>query len=291
MKASVLRAMLALAAASWAAGGGAVSLAAEPIAAPSRPPAAADTAAPLPPVAEVLARVNGRPQGRSLSQRITVTLASRDGTSRERGMRIFRRDTTDEVQTVLFFTEPASLSGTGLLVRDYAEDGRDDGLWLYLPAMRNVRRISSGGRGEGFFDTDFTYIEIATDTRLRTDLLRFEVSGREDEGGVPCVKLSATPVDAALAREMGYARAEYWVDEAAWIPRRVLLRGSGDAPQKEIRFDDLRMVQGYLTVHRRSAVQLGTGRRTTFTSRDFAYDTDLPASLFTESGLSHGPPR
>lgn len=285
MTASLARLVIVLAVCAWAASGVTTACAAE-----NAVPSPSTATAP-PPIADVLSRVNGRPQGKSMSQHIRATLTDRSGTSRERGMRIFRRDTTGEIQTALFFTEPASLAGTGLLVRDYAEEGRDDGLWLYLPAMRNVRRISSSGRGQGFFDTDFTYVEIATDTRLRTDLLRFEVSGGEVLDGISCLKLTATPLDATLAREMGYARAEYWIDLATWVPRRVLLRGANDAPQKEIRFDDLRTVQGYLTVHRRSAVQLGNGHRTTFTTGDLQYDADLPDSLFTESGLSHGPPR
>jgi len=246
----------------------------------------------LPSVADVLKHVNGRSHGKSMSQHIAATLTESDGTVRQRGIRIFRRDIADEAQTVIFFTSPTSLAGTGLLVRDYAEEGRDDGMWLYLPAMRSVRRISSSGRGQRFFDTDFSYVEIATDTRLRTDLLRFEVAAREDLEGMALLKIDATPLDAGLVREMGYERAEYWIDEATWTPRRVLMYGRGSAaPTKEIRFDDLRQVQGYLTVHRRSAVQFGSGHRTTFVSSDLRYDVDLADSLFTESGLSHGPPR
>jgi len=265
------------------------STAAEPTP-PGIQPAPRASATALPTLAEVLARVNGRPQGRSMSQRIAAELVDRNGTSRERAMRIFRRNSEGEVRTALFFSAPASLAGTALLVRDYAEDGRDDGLWLYLPAMRNVRRISSSGRGQGFFDTDFTYVEIATDTRLRIDLLNFDVTGREDLDGVPCLRLRAVPIDDDLAREVGYVRADYWIDEAAWVPRRVLLQAEGAKPLKEIRFDDLREDGGYLTVHRRSAVQFGSGHRTTLTSSEVRYDVELPEALFTESGLSHGPP-
>jgi len=245
----------------------------------------------LPPAAEVVRNVNAREQGRSMSQRMAVALIDRDGSRRERGMVVFRRRTEDEAQTVMFFTSPASIDGTGLLVRDYDEAGRDDGLWLYLPAMRSVRRIAGGGRGEEFFGTDFTLFEVSTDTRLRDDLLTFEVTAAETIEGAACIRLLARPSSEKLARELGYGHADYWIDRAAWVPRRIDLRDTAGKLLKEVRFDDIRQVAGIWTVHRRSARDAGDGRRTIFETTDVRYDVDVPASLFTESGLSHGPPR
>jgi hypothetical protein len=245
----------------------------------------------LPDAAAVVAKVNTRNRGSSMVQHFTITLSDRSGSSRERGMSVFRRTTDDEEQTALFFTSPASIDGTALLVRDYREPGRDDGLWLYLPAMRTVRRISLGSRGQEFFGTDFSLLEVSTDTELRDDLLDFRVTGRGDLDGTECLLLEGIPNHADLRREVGYSRAEYWVDESMWMPRRVVLHDASGKALKEVRFDGVREEGGVWTVQRRSAESLASGHRTVFTTTGVELDVEMPDSLFTEAGLSRGPPR
>lgn len=254
-------------------------------------PVAFAQANPLPDVKHVVSNVNTRNRGSSMFQVVAMTLTDASGNARERQMSVYWRNRGDEEQSAMFFTKPASVEGTALLVRDYTDRDRGDGLWLYLPAMRNVRRISSGGRGEEFFGSDFTLLEVSTDTRLRDDLLAFEVLGREPAGGSDCVHLSAIPLSDELVKEVGYGRAEYWVDEALWIPRRVMFWNTGGAVLKEIRFEDVRQVGDVWTVHRRVAENLVTRHRSDFVTTVVRYGVALPDTLFSEAGLSRGPLR
>lgn len=250
---------------------------------------AAAASAPLD-AAEVVRRVNARAGGHSVFQRLEMTMSDASGGERRRTLDVYRRSREGETDTVLFFTAPASVRDTALLVRDYADGDRADGLWLYLPAMRTVRRVSTGGRGEKFFGSEFSLLEVSTDTRLRDDLLSFETIGREPDSDRSCVVLKATPLAAALAEEVGYAAAEYWIDDALWIPRRVRLRAEDGSVVKEIRFEDLREAAGVVTVHRRRAVDLASGKATTLDTVRVVYDVDLPDALFKESGLARGAP-
>ena len=58
-----------------------------------------------------------------------------------------------EVSTLIRFTEPADIAGTGLLTLD-AADGESN-QWIYLPAMQRVRRVDSNRKGGRFVNSDY----------------------------------------------------------------------------------------------------------------------------------------
>ncbi len=49
---------------------------------------------------------------------------------------------------------PFDLKGSGFLLYRYMESGRADDSWLYLPALRRVRRYSTAARSDTLFGTD-----------------------------------------------------------------------------------------------------------------------------------------
>ena len=98
-----------------------------------------------------------------------MELIDRRGKSRVRETMGYRRYYGEEKRTVLFYQSPTNVRGTGFLTYDYPNADTDDDQWLYLPALRKVRRISSSDRGDYFLGTDFTYEDIKKETRIATD--------------------------------------------------------------------------------------------------------------------------
>jgi len=52
------------------------------------------------------------------------------------------------------FLEPFDLKGTGLLSFRYLDPSKQDDTWLYMPALRRVRRLSSSQRSDALFGQD-----------------------------------------------------------------------------------------------------------------------------------------
>jgi hypothetical protein len=243
-------------------------------------------AGPWPSGDEIARRVNARDEGPAAARTVVMELIDKGGGTRTRATRSFRKDYDGHRRIAVFFTSPASVRGTGLLTYDYA-DGREDDQWLYLPALRRVRRLSATSRSESFLGSDFSYDDIKRETRIGLDDYRRTTVGLEDVDGHPCFVVEATPAGTAAA-ELGYSRARQWIDAAIWMPRRGDFWDAQGRPLKTIRIADIREVQGIWTPHLFEAVTHRTGHRTVLRVSDVDYSRTLDDDLFTERGLRQG---
>ena len=76
----------------------------------------------------------------------SMTLQGENSRTRVRRTYTYRLDEEGAAsKTLIRFTEPANIAETGLLVHNHADGDTDQ--WLYLPAARQVRRVSGDNRG------------------------------------------------------------------------------------------------------------------------------------------------
>ena len=57
------------------------------------------------------------------------------------------------------FTSPADVRGTAMLIYDY--ENKDDDMWIYMPAIRKIRRIVSSEKGKNFMGSEFTNADMS----------------------------------------------------------------------------------------------------------------------------------
>ena len=75
---------------------------------------------------------------------------------------------------LLFFLSPADVRGTGFLSHDFAEAARDADQWLYLPALRRVKRIAATDKSASFMGSDLTFADL---TRRDLDAFDYRLLG------------------------------------------------------------------------------------------------------------------
>jgi hypothetical protein len=242
----------------------------------------------LPEGLEVARRINARDVGRSVSWVVRFELVDRRGERRTRETRVFRKIGADAERKVLFFLAPENLRDTAFLTVDFAEPGREDDQWLYLPAARKVRRISATDRGESFLGTDLSYEDVKLETRVGLDDYRWATLGEESVDGHRCLVVEALPVDQKTARELGYGRVLLRVDAEIWTVRRAEYFDPGLRPLKSAELSDIRSVDGIWTTHRVEVANAITGHRTILTFHDVDYATPIDDDLFTERALARG---
>lgn len=234
--------------------------------------------------AEVVERVNDRAEGRTLKRDLTMELISADGSTRTRKATVLRRYNGDTKELVVFFTAPANIAGTAFLTYDYADPAREDDQWMYLPALRKVRRISASDRGDSFFGTNFSYEDVKKGYKIEASDYVF--SSTADEGDVHVVEGSVT--DSATASEVGHKRAVWRIDGTTWLPVRERYFDVAGNPAKEIRIERVANIQGFDTPLEVRAENLKTGHVTQFTFDEIAYNVDLPDRLFNKAALRRG---
>ncbi|MFH1413287.1 MAG: outer membrane lipoprotein-sorting protein [Candidatus Omnitrophota bacterium] len=60
------------------------------------------------------------------------------------------------------FTEPTSVKGLTTLTWNYMNPDRDQDVWLWLPSLRKIRKVSAGQANDSFMGSDFTNEEITS---------------------------------------------------------------------------------------------------------------------------------
>ena len=246
------------------------------------------TAVELPDGDEIARRINARDEGVAVARNLTMQMTDRRGKTRTRETRGFRKYYGDDKRTVIFYLQPKNVKDTAFLTWDYADPDRDDDQWLYLPAMRKVRRISASDRGDYFLGTDLTYEDIKLETRVSMADYTRVTTGEDVVDGHHCYLVEATPVDQATAKELGYGKVEQCVDDKIWMVRRARFWDTRGNPLKTAYFRDIRQVQGIWTQHRIEVENHKTGHKTLFLFSDVDYRHGVSDELFTREALRRG---
>lgn len=224
--------------------------------------------------AELARRVYERPDGDDVTSVVTMSLTEAGHEPRLRNMILYRLNGAGgEVSTLIRFTDPADIAGTGLLTLD-AADG-DSNQWIYLPALKRVRRVDSSRKGGRFVNSDY-YYEDMRDRKVAMDTHR--LVGREVVAGVDCEVLESIPVE---SDNSVYVKRVSWVDPVSLLPMRVdLFEKSADQPSKRLLVEKREQVQGYWTVLDSTMSDLASGHQTRLTVSRVLYDRGLPERLF-----------
>ncbi len=164
--------------------------------------------------------INARDEGVAVSRLLKMEMTDRHGKKRVRETRAFRKYFGDEKRTAIFYLKPKNIKDTAFLTYDYAEKEKDDDQWLYLPAMRKVRRISASDRGDYFLGTDLSYEDIKLETRVSLKDYTRKTLSESEVDGVHCYLVEETAIDSDTAEELGHSRRESCVDDNIWMVRK-----------------------------------------------------------------------
>jgi len=232
--------------------------------------------------------INSRNEGIAVSRNLTMQMTDRHGKVRVRETRAFRKYFDDEKRTAIFYLKPKNIKDTAFLTYDYADKKIDDDQWLYLPAMRKVRRISASDRGDYFLGTDLSYEDIKLETRVSLKDYNRKTIGEDEVDGVHCYIVEETAVNAEIAEELGHSRRESCVDDTIWMTRRSIFWDLQNKQLKTTHFRNISKVQGIWTAHTIEVENHKTGHNTVFTFSDVDYKEGVKDRVFTQNALKRG---
>ena len=167
---------------------------------------------------------------------MTMTLENSRGQQRVRTIEGYSKELDDnEEHRFVKFLKPSDVKDTTLLTYDYRED--DDDIWLYLPALKKVKRILSSNKTDYFMGSDFSYWDMEN-----LDLANWEyrVTGEETLEGVDCWILEATPLNEDERKESGYDKTVSWIGKTDMLPRRVDYHDTKGRHAKRLTTADIR---------------------------------------------------
>ena len=215
------------------------------------------------------------------------------GKTRVRETQAYRKYYQGEKRTVLFYKKPTNVKGTAFLTFDYKDTAKDDDQWLYLPAMRKVRRISSSDRGDYFLGTDFTYQDMMLEGKLELNDYDFNVLRNErvtlaSGESFDTVVLAGVPKNKAIAKDLGYGKTQAWIDTTNWVVVKAHYWDLKNKPLKSLAMTDIRTVDEIITRHVLTINNHKTGHKSIFHFSDVDYTSPVKDSLFSKRALKQG---
>ncbi|MES1989630.1 MAG: outer membrane lipoprotein-sorting protein [Pseudomonadota bacterium] len=179
--------------------------------------------------------------------------------------------------SLMTFDRPRDIEGTALLTHSSLKDADDQ--WLYLPAIKRVKRISSSNKAGAFVGSEFAFEDFSTQ-----QVEKFSYKWLKDEpcGTLTCHVIERTPTYEAS----GYTREIVWIDASDFQLRKIDYYDRKDTLIKTLTLSDYKLYEGKFW--RPLALDMAnheSGKATKLVWTAYQFHTGLNKADFTPAAL------
>ena len=209
---------------------------------------------------------------------LTMELNNKNG---DVSIRILRTKTLevegDGDKSMSIFNKPADVNGTAMLTFTHPESADDQ--WLYLPALKRVKRISSANKSGPFMGSEFAYEDLSSQ-----EVEKYHYRWLRDEvyKDVDCFVIERVPV----YENSGYTKQVAWIDKTEYrmmqtdfYDRKGVLLKTLTADQYE------KYLQQYWRAMEMVMINHQTGKSTRLTFANYQFHTGLTVADFDKNAL------
>ena len=234
---------------------------------------------------EIAQRVKDRPDGDTRKTEMVMKLINKRGSVRERKLISYSIDegkNKKDRKSMMFYSYPGDVKGTGFLTWDYDQVGKDDDKWLYLPAMKKTRRISgSSAKKDYFMGSDFTYDDMGS---RNVDEDTHNLIGEETVDGHKCWKLESMPKD---SRDI-YSKKIAWIRQDCLIPVKVEFYDKMNNLHRRLEMSNIEKVDGFWVAKKMQMTNVQTEHQTVLEFINPKYNVPLEEAKFNVTVLEKG---
>lgn len=240
---------------------------------------------------EIMVKMDTRYTGDSSSAQAKLILIDSKNRERVRDIRLFSLDEGEVEKSVSFFLSPTDVAGTAYLNYDYS-DQRDDDSWLYLPALKQVRRVAAGDRSGSFMGSDFSYSDI---NGVNIDWYNHQIiDPAVTIDGAETWLIEATPKSEfaeRVATETGYEKSHLWIRKDNFVQVQGKMWVSKGNRIKYFSAQELKKISNIWTPMLMQMITTRNGERehaSVFEFSNMVYNQHTDAGLFTTQAMQRG---
>ncbi len=209
---------------------------------------------------------------------LEMTLSNKQGQHSSRTM----RNKTLEVEgdgdkTMIIFNTPKDVKGTALL--SFTHKQGDDDQWLYLPAIKRVKRIASRNKSGPFVGSEFAYEDLTSQ-----EVEKFTYSYVRDDSidGTDVWVVNYDPVDP----NSGYSVREVWISKQDIRFEQVKFFDRKKDLLKTLRWSNYTLYKDrYWRAQKMHMVNNQKGNETVLIWSDYSFDNDFTDNDFSQQAL------
>ena len=210
--------------------------------------------------------------------RLEMILKNRYGQESKRN----NRNKTLEVKgdgdkSLIIFDSPRDIKGTAFL--SFTHSLKSDEQWIFLPALKRVKRISSSNKSGPFMGSEFAYEDIASQ---EVDKYKYKYLRDEKLNGRDCFVIESYP----QYKKSGYTRLLNWVDKKMYQPLKTEFYDRKNSLLKTLIYSEHKQ---YLNKFWRAGLMEMknhvTGKSTSLMFKEYKFKTGLKDADFNRNAL------
>lgn len=176
------------------------------------------------------------------------------------------------------FNEPADVKGTKSLT--FSHGLKPDDQWLYLPALKRVKRISSKNKSGPFMGSEFAFEDIGSQEISK---YTYKLLGEENLNGIDTYKVERRPA----YKHSGYTRQVSWVDKDELRLLKVDFYDRKNALLKTLNNSGYEQyVNQYWRPAKMEMVNHQTKKKTILLWKNYQFKTGLKSRDFNKNSLN-----
>lgn len=184
---------------------------------------------------------------------------------------------TDGDKSLTIFNKPKDVKGTAFLSYSHAV-GADD-QWLYMPALKRVKRISSRNKSGPFMGSEFSFEDLGS---FEIDKYTYNYLGDETLGKLDTFKVEQFPTD----ENSGYTKRVVWVDKQNYLIQKIDFYDRKNSLLKTLSYSNFQQYQGkFWRALNSNMVNHQNGKSTELKWDNYTFKTGLKASDFSRNAL------
>lgn len=230
---------------------------------------------------QIVEKAYNLPTGNDRTSMLTMTLVNRSGQTRVRKIKQFTKDFGSVEKSIMFFISPADVKNTSFMNWNYDNQNKADDQWIYLPAIKKVKRISSDSKSDYFMGSDFTYDDLG-DRKLDADthkLLRTETVD-----GIPCYVVESVSKD----EDYMYSKTVTWIRKSNFVGLKKEFYDEDGELLKILHIKKVEKIKGFWVITLSEMENVQKNHKTVMKLSNVMINTGVPASKFTERMMMRG---
>lgn len=211
---------------------------------------------------------------------MSMTLINKKGSKRVRNIHQYFIDLGEVEKQIMFFTTPADVKNTSFMNWSYDDAAKADDQWLYLPALKKVKRISSSSKDNDFMGSDFTYedMEKRSPERDSHKFIKSETYNGEDVWVV-----EATPKE-----EEQYSKRKVWISKAKVLPVKAEFYDEDGELLKTLTVTETKQIKGYWVVVKQVMKNVQKNHQTVISLKNIKVENGITEEKFTQREMEKG---
>ncbi len=208
-----------------------------------------------------------------------MVLKNKHGKESIRNIRIKTLEVeNDGDKSLTIFDDPRDVKGTAFL--NFTHKAGDDDQWLYLPALKRVKRISSRNKSGSFMGSEFSYEDISSQ---EVEKYTYKWIRDENYEGQECFVVNFYPVD---KQNSGYTRQMNWIDKKEYRPLKTDFFDKKHSHLKTLTFSGYKKyLDKYWRADKLVIINHQNGKSTRLEFSNYNFQTGLKANDFNKSSL------